>query len=171
MAFNGIADTGGTAMTEPERSPSLDLNDAAVALRTLPYGGIDDSTRALRFPPAVQATVSPVIVAIRWGAAMFGMVFAAIQAAIGDTRRGQDADRGAVPHHVADHAPHPPRGKPPARPGPGLQRRRAGRGGRRPVGGLRQPLHLLGAGRRRGGRLRLGRADRAWPAWRWGWPP
>jgi signal transduction histidine kinase len=71
-------------MTEPERSPILNLNDAAVALRTLPYGGIDDSTRALRFPPAVQATVSPVIVAIRWGAAMFGMVFAAFRASTGD---------------------------------------------------------------------------------------
>ncbi len=67
-------------MTETDRSPTLNLEDAAVALRTLPYGGIDDAARSLRLPPAVQATVSPVIMSIRWGAAMFGMVFAATQA-------------------------------------------------------------------------------------------
>lgn len=67
-------------MTDPDRPLTISLDDAAVALRTLPYGGIDDSTRALRFPPQVQATVSPVIVATRWGAAGFGMVFAAFRA-------------------------------------------------------------------------------------------
>jgi signal transduction histidine kinase len=71
-------------MTDLDRSTMITLDDAAVALRTLPYGGIDDSTRALRFPPAVQATVSPVVVATRWGAAMFGMVFAAFRASTGD---------------------------------------------------------------------------------------
>src|SRR5687768_15787071 len=72
-------------MTDHDRSPSLTLEDAATALRTLPYGGIDDAARSLRLPPAVQATVSPVIMSIRWGAAMFGMVFAATRAEGGDT--------------------------------------------------------------------------------------
>lgn len=71
-------------MTELDRSPSLTLEDAATALRTLPYGGLDDAARSLRLPPAVQATVSPVIMSIRWGAAMFGMVFAATRAEGGD---------------------------------------------------------------------------------------
>src|SRR5690606_8578761 len=71
-------------MTEQDRSPSLSLEDAATALRTLPYGGLDDAARSLRMPPAVQATVSPVIMSARWAAAMFGMVFAATKANVGD---------------------------------------------------------------------------------------
>ena len=32
-------------MSDLDRTTILSLDDAAVALRTLPYGGIDDSTR------------------------------------------------------------------------------------------------------------------------------
>ena len=67
-------------MITADRTPIITLQDAAAALRALPYGGIDDATRSLRLPAQVQATVSPVINAIRWAAIMFGMVFAAARA-------------------------------------------------------------------------------------------
>lgn len=73
-------------MTTFDRTPSPSLEEATVALRTVPFGGIDDTALAMRLPAPVQATVSPVIMSIRWGAAMFGMVFAAAQANEGDTR-------------------------------------------------------------------------------------
>ncbi len=59
------------------------LDQAVVALRALPFGGLDDGSLGLRLPPAVQATVSPVIAAVRWGAVMFGMVTAVSRAASG----------------------------------------------------------------------------------------
>jgi len=68
----------------PPAFGSISPEEAATVLRALPYGGIDDSTKAFRLPPAVQATVSPVIAAIRWGAVMFGMVFAAVDASNGE---------------------------------------------------------------------------------------
>ncbi|MEA3215607.1 MAG: hypothetical protein QOJ19_1763, partial [Acidimicrobiia bacterium] len=80
----GAIDRSPLFVTDLDRTATINLSDAAVALRTLPYGGTDDSTRSLPVPPAVQATVSPVIVATRWGAAMFGMVFAAFRASTGD---------------------------------------------------------------------------------------
>ncbi len=61
-------------------SPLLDRDQAAIALRALPYGGTDDASLGLRLPPPVQATVSPVIAAVRWGAVMFGMVAAVTRA-------------------------------------------------------------------------------------------
>jgi len=69
------------AHTAP-RSPTLD--EALVALRTLPYGGMDDASVSLRLPAAVQATISPVISALRWSTAMFGTVYAAARAEGGE---------------------------------------------------------------------------------------
>ncbi|MFN0026478.1 MAG: GAF domain-containing sensor histidine kinase, partial [Acidimicrobiales bacterium] len=46
---------------------------AITALRTLPYGGSDDASLALRLSPLVHANVSPVIAALRWGAVMYAM--------------------------------------------------------------------------------------------------
>lgn len=71
-------------MTDPERTPTLTLDDALSALRAAPYGGMDDAARGLRLAPAIQATVSPVITAMRWGSTMFGMIYAATRASAGD---------------------------------------------------------------------------------------
>ncbi len=71
-------------MTDPERTPTLTLEDALTALRAAPYGGMDDAARGLRLGPAIQATVSPVITAMRWGSTMFGMIYAATRANEGD---------------------------------------------------------------------------------------
>ena len=71
-------------MLAQDRTPTITLQDAAAALRALPYGGIDDATRSLQLPAQIQATVSPVINAIRWAAVMFGMVFAATRASAGN---------------------------------------------------------------------------------------
>lgn len=62
----------------------LRVDEMVAALRALPYGGIDDSTRNFALPPAVRATVSPVLNSLRWGAVTFGVVFAAPKAAAGD---------------------------------------------------------------------------------------
>ncbi|MFN0090466.1 MAG: histidine kinase [Acidimicrobiales bacterium] len=61
-------------------APGLTIEEAARALRALPFGGVDDSTASLALPPAVQATISPVVAAIRWGGVMFGLMFAAVAA-------------------------------------------------------------------------------------------
>lgn len=58
----------------------LDRDQAVLALRALPYGGTDDASLGLRLPAPVQATVSPVIAAVRWGAVMYGMVAAVTRA-------------------------------------------------------------------------------------------
>ena len=69
-------------MNDPDRTmTSLTWYDARTVLRAVPYGGVDESARSLQVPPAVQATVSPVIVAIRWAAVMYGMVYAAFKVA------------------------------------------------------------------------------------------
>lgn len=69
-------------MNDPDRTTTpLSVDEAGTILRAVPYGGVDDSARALRVPPAVQATVSPVIVAIRWAAVMYGLVYAAFKVA------------------------------------------------------------------------------------------
>ncbi|MDY7104767.1 MAG: histidine kinase [Actinomycetota bacterium] len=62
---------------------SITPSEAATALRALPFGGMDDSTRSLRLPAPVQATISPVVAAIRWGTVMFGLIFAADEASNG----------------------------------------------------------------------------------------
>lgn len=63
---------------------TLSVDEAAAALRVLRHGTVDESTRDFRLPPAVRATVSPVITALRWAAVMFGVVFAAPEANSGD---------------------------------------------------------------------------------------
>lgn len=90
-----LIDAGTRRATGPSRRPPgeadaatpgapltslLDRDQAVIALRTLPFGGTDDASLALRLPPPVQATVSPVIAAVRWGAVMFGMVAAVTRA-------------------------------------------------------------------------------------------
>ncbi len=62
----------------------LNLEGAAAALRALPYGGVDDGALSLRLPPAIHATISPVVAALRWGAVMFAMVAAVTRANKGD---------------------------------------------------------------------------------------
>lgn len=44
---------------------------------------MDDSTRSLRLPAAVRASVSPAVTALRWAAVGYGLAFAAPQAADG----------------------------------------------------------------------------------------
>ncbi len=58
----------------------LSFADAATALRTLRYGGVDEATTEFNLPPPVRATVSPIISALRWGAVLYGMVFATTEA-------------------------------------------------------------------------------------------
>ena len=60
---------------------TLSIKEAASALRVLRYGAVDDSTIGFDLPPAVRATVSPVIAALRWSAVLYGMIFAAQDAA------------------------------------------------------------------------------------------
>jgi signal transduction histidine kinase len=55
----------------------LRADDTVAALRTLRYGGMDDSTRSIALPPVVRATVSPAISALRWGAVGYGLVLGA----------------------------------------------------------------------------------------------
>ena len=70
-------------MNDPDRMTTLSVEEAGTVLRAVPYGGVDDSARSLRVPPAVQATVSPVIVAIRWAAVMYGLLYGAFEVAGG----------------------------------------------------------------------------------------
>ncbi len=62
----------------------LSVDEAASALRVLRHGVVDESTSRFLLPPAVRATVSPVIAALRWATVMFGVVFAAPDANNGD---------------------------------------------------------------------------------------
>ena len=73
--------------TTPEASRStaggadeLRVDEAVAALRALPFGGLDDATRSFALPPSVRASVSPAIATLRWGAAGFGLAFAAPEA-------------------------------------------------------------------------------------------
>ena len=60
------------------------MNEMIVALRTLPHGGIDDAARSFALPPQIRATISPLIMSLRWAAAMFGMIFGTKAALTGD---------------------------------------------------------------------------------------
>jgi signal transduction histidine kinase len=64
----------------PGGSDGLRVDDAVAALRALPFGGLDDSTRSFALPPTVRASVSPAIATLRWGAVGFGLAFAAPEA-------------------------------------------------------------------------------------------
>lgn len=70
------------ATTETEtgasgRGGSLRVSEAIAALRSIPFGGFDDSTRAFDLPPAVRASVAPALTSLRWGAVGFGIAFTA----------------------------------------------------------------------------------------------
>lgn len=64
--------------------PALGSAETAQALRWLKLGAFDESTLRLELPPAIRATVSPIVTALRWGAVLFGMVFAGTDANSGD---------------------------------------------------------------------------------------
>ncbi len=67
----------------PRPKPAVEaplVSEAVAAIRALPYGGMDDATRRIDLPPTVRAAVSPAILALRWGALGYGLVFAAPEA-------------------------------------------------------------------------------------------
>lgn len=51
------------------------LESLATAIRTVPYGGVDDTALDMQLPPGARATISPIVNSARWGALMVGMVF------------------------------------------------------------------------------------------------
>jgi hypothetical protein len=73
-----------TVSPRPASTSSGRIDEMISALRTIPYGGIDDSTKNFELPPAVRATVGPLVNSLRWGALTFGIVFAAPRAFDGD---------------------------------------------------------------------------------------
>ncbi len=64
--------------------PGSGVTDAVAAIRALPHGGMDDATRRMDLPPTARAAVSPAVMALRWGALGYGLVFAAPQAFRGE---------------------------------------------------------------------------------------
>jgi signal transduction histidine kinase len=66
----------------PGRHVSLD--QASAALWAIRVGGGDISTHQVAVSPAVRAAIAPLVVALRWGAVLFGMVFAAPASFDGD---------------------------------------------------------------------------------------
>ena len=63
---------------------AVPLEDISAALRALPHGTVDDSTRRLDITPAAQASLAPMIAALRWAAVAFGMIFSTKSALQGD---------------------------------------------------------------------------------------
>ena len=59
------------------RDVAVGADEMIAALRTLAHGGIDDNAMHLAFAPNVRSTVSPVVIALRWSAVMYGMIFGA----------------------------------------------------------------------------------------------
>ncbi len=82
LAGEGLLQPPGIAAASPE--PPFDRDQALLALRAPPFGGSDDASLALRLPPPVQAGVSPIITAVRWGAVLYAMVAAVTRANQGD---------------------------------------------------------------------------------------
>lgn len=78
--MNGSEEHNSLRSSAPQKSAS----DVLVALRALRYGGLDDATRALELGPAVAGSISAILPALRWGAVMIGLAWAAIGAASGD---------------------------------------------------------------------------------------
>ena len=73
---------GASPSGEPRGTSS---GDVLLALRALRNGGFDDSTRALELGPAVADSLAAVLAAMRWGAVMIGLAWAAPRlAASGD---------------------------------------------------------------------------------------
>ncbi|MEX0768777.1 MAG: GAF domain-containing sensor histidine kinase [Microthrixaceae bacterium] len=73
-------DANSLPSSPPSDAERLDLAEAVDALRSLPFGGIDDATRNFALPPSIRAGVSPALATFRWGAVGFGIVFAAPEA-------------------------------------------------------------------------------------------
>jgi len=59
---------------------ALTSGDMVAAIRSLPFGGLDDTARNLEVPPHVRGTVSPTVNSFRWAAVMYGMIFGAAEA-------------------------------------------------------------------------------------------
>ena len=51
------------------------LEEMVAALRTIPHGGIDDGVRRFPLPPPVRATISPIVLTLRWTAVVAGAAF------------------------------------------------------------------------------------------------
>jgi len=75
---------GGFAAAPRGGAEAMGLDEMITALRTIPHGGIDDTARNLALPPQIRATISPLIMSMRWAAAMFGMIFGTKAALTGD---------------------------------------------------------------------------------------
>ncbi len=58
--------------------------EVLLALRALRHGGVDDAGRALELGPSVAGSLSAVLAALRWGAVMVGVGWAATRAAAGE---------------------------------------------------------------------------------------
>ena len=67
-------------------SGSPSAGEVMLALRALRHGGFDDASRALELGPIVAASLAALLVAMRWGAVMVGLAFAASRANTGDLR-------------------------------------------------------------------------------------
>lgn len=72
--------------TDDARRPigGTSAGEVLVALRALRHGGLDDAGRALELGPAVAGSLSAVLAALRWGAVIAGVGWAATRAATGD---------------------------------------------------------------------------------------
>lgn len=57
--------------------------ETAAALRWL-RAGLSEETMRLELPPDIRSTISPIITALRWGALLYGMVYAGTDANAGD---------------------------------------------------------------------------------------
>jgi len=68
---------GEARRSRPSPTNGPGVEELVAALRTLPFGGIDDHARHLAFTPQVRAAVAPVVIALRWSAVMYGMIFGA----------------------------------------------------------------------------------------------
>ena len=70
-----------TAGTAPQAAvSSADVSEAVAAIRAIPHGGLDDSTRLLGLPAHWRASVSPSIAVVRWCALAYGLLFSAPEA-------------------------------------------------------------------------------------------
>ena len=83
--FDGPPSTAASVPSSSTRTTAaIGLDEMIGALRSLPHGGIDDTARRLALPPRVRGTISPLIMSLRWSAAMFGMIFGTKAALGGD---------------------------------------------------------------------------------------
>ncbi len=68
--------TRGSSMPSRRATASqVAIEEMVAALRTIPHGGLDDGARRFPLPPPVRATISPMVVTLRWTAVVAGAVF------------------------------------------------------------------------------------------------